>query len=178
MRFPHPGNVIEIQSYKHDGTLHRVWDETWVLYRSTNTIIGGNHRTTVTESNGEQWYTKEPAITYFSTEKWFNVIAMLRETGVHYYCNLGSPVTWDGEALKYIDYDLDIKVFPNMSYRLLDEDEYSEHKQEMNYPDQLDHILRSHVSELIEWIEKRKGPFNQQFTDKWYDAFKQHVKAR
>ena len=33
----------------------------------------------------------------------------------------------DEEALKYIDYDLDIKVYPNGKYHLLDEDEYEQH---------------------------------------------------
>lgn len=36
---------------------------------------------------------------------------MIRENGVSYYCNLASPFVLDNEALKYIDYDLDVKVF-------------------------------------------------------------------
>ena len=28
-----------------------------------------------------------------------------------YYCNMASPYYLDEEALKYIDYDLDVKVF-------------------------------------------------------------------
>ena len=36
---------------------------------------------------------------------------MIREEGVSYYCNLASPFVLDNEALKYIDYDLDVKVF-------------------------------------------------------------------
>ncbi len=44
---------------------------------------------------------------------------MIREKGVSYYCNLASPFLLDDEALKYIDYDLDIKVFPDGEKRLL-----------------------------------------------------------
>lgn len=172
MRFPHVGQTIQIQSYKHDGTLHRVWDATKVLKGDNNTIIGANDQTMVSESDGRQWRTKEPAITYFSTEEWFNIICMIRRDGIHYYCNLGSPVTWDDEALKYIDYDLDIKVFPDMSYKLLDEDEYSLHKNKMNYPKKLDNILKNHVQELIDWIQQRKGPFDKAFVDKWYTEYK------
>lgn len=36
---------------------------------------------------------------------------MIRDNGVSYYCNLASPYVMDEEALKYIDYDLDVKVF-------------------------------------------------------------------
>lgn len=172
MRFPKTGSRIEIQSYKHDGTLHRVWDETVVLHGSSEVVIGGNDKALVTESDGRQWRTREPAITYFSAKLWFNIICMIRNDGIHYYCNLGSPTTWDNEALKYIDYDLDIKVYPNMTYKLLDEDEYSLHKRRMNYPKKLDTILRHHVDELIEWIEERKGPFNPKFVDRWYRVYK------
>ena len=38
---------------------------------------------------------------------------MIRDNGVSYYCNLASPFHIDQEALKYIDYDLDVKVFTN-----------------------------------------------------------------
>jgi protein associated with RNAse G/E len=167
-----PGNKIEIQSYKHDGTLHRIWEETIILKGSSAVVIGGNDRIIVTESDGRQWRTREPAITYFSSHKWFNIICMIRADGTHYYCNLGSPFTWDEEALKYIDYDLDIKVFPDMSYRLLDEDEYSLHRRKMNYPKKLDNILRHHVDELISWIKEKQGPFQPEFVEKWYERFK------
>lgn len=172
MGFPHAGDKIEIQSYKHDGTLHRTWEETTVLKGTSSVVIGGNDRIIVTESDGRQWRTREPAIVYFSSHKWFNIICMIREDGTHYYCNLGSPFTWDSEALKYIDYDLDVKVFPDWSYKLLDEDEYSLHRRKMNYPQKLDRILRHHVDELIFWIENRQGPFQSEFVDKWYERFK------
>jgi Uncharacterized domain/protein associated with RNAses G and E len=38
---------------------------------------------------------------------------MIRDNGVSYYCNLATPYVLDKEALKYIDYDLDVKVFPD-----------------------------------------------------------------
>ena len=43
--------------------------------------------------------------------------------------------------LKYIDYDLDVKVFPDMTYTILDEDEFEEHKKEMDYPEVIDTIF-------------------------------------
>ena len=86
----------------------------------------------VTESDGRTWVTREPAICYFHAKQWFNVIGMLREDGIYYYCNISSPFALDDEAIKYIDYDLDVKVFPDMTYHILDEDEYADHKKAMN----------------------------------------------
>ncbi|WP_216830515.1 nucleoside tri-diphosphate phosphatase [Alkalihalobacterium elongatum] len=174
MDFPKTGSVIQIHSYKHNGFIHRVWEETVVLKGTSKVVIGGNDRILVKEADGRQWRTREPAICYFDANHWFNTIGMIRSDGIYYYCNLGSPFTWDEEALKYIDYDLDIKVFPDMTYKLLDEDEYEVHRKQMKYPDQLDHILERNVEELISWIHQRKGPFAPQFVEMWYERFLQY----
>jgi len=78
---------------------------------------------------------------------------------------------FDDEALKYIDYDLDIKVFPDMTYVLLDEDEYDEHRKLMGYPDVIDKILKANMEKLIDWIRQKKGPFAPDFVDRWYERF-------
>ena len=103
MKLPKEGDFITIQSYKHDGSLHRTWRDTMVLKITENAIIGVNDHTLVTESDGRRWITREPAIVYFHKKYWFNIIAMIRDNGVSYYCNLASPFHIDQEALKYID---------------------------------------------------------------------------
>jgi protein associated with RNAse G/E len=176
MGFPKEGDTIQIHSYKHNGHIHRVWNETTVLKANINCIIGGNDRTIVTESDGRTWITREPAICYFDTKHWFNIIGMIREDGIYYYCNISSPFVWDDEALKYIDYDLDVKVFPDMTYILLDEDEYECHRKDMNYPDGIDFILKDNVNKLLRWIRERKGPFSSEFIDQWYDRYLLYLK--
>lgn len=111
MKLPKEGDFITIQSYKHDKSLHRTWRDTMVLKTTDTALIGVNDHTLVTESDGRRWVTREPAIVYFHKKYWFNIIAMIRDNGVSYYCNLASPYVLDEEALKYIDYDLDVKIF-------------------------------------------------------------------
>lgn len=172
MALPVEGETIQIHSYKHNGRIHRVWQETMVLKGTKNIVIGANERTLVTESDGRTWLTREPSICYFHAEHWFNIICMLREDGVYYYCNLSSPFVFDNNAIKYIDYDLDIKVFPDMSYTLLDEDEYELHRKEMSYPDVIDKILKRNVDKLISWIQQKRGPFAPDFIDVWTNRYK------
>lgn len=173
MGVPKEGEFVTIQSYKHDGKLHRTWRDTMVLKTSEHSMIGVNDHTLVTESDGRRWVTREPAIVYFHKKYWFNVIAMIREKGVSYYCNLASPYLLDEEALKYIDYDLDIKVFPDGEKRLLDVDEYELHSKIMQYPQDIDFILKENVKILVDWINNGKGPFSQGYVDIWYDRYKQ-----
>ncbi|MDC3418202.1 DUF402 domain-containing protein [Aquibacillus salsiterrae] len=171
MAGPEPGSTIQIQSYKHNGQLHRVWESSTVLKATSNNVIGANDKTLVTESDGRTWITREPAICYFHSKYWFNVIGMLRTDGIYYYCNISSPFVYEEDSVKYIDYDLDIKVFPDMTYITLDEDEYEIHRQQMNYPKVLDRILRNNMEFLIHWIRQRKGPFSPDFVDQWYERF-------
>jgi protein associated with RNAse G/E len=127
----------------------------------------------VTESDGRRWVTREPAILYFHTKYWFNIIAMIRDKGVSYYCNLASPYVLDEEALKYIDYDLDIKVFPDGEKRLLDVDEYEAHSKQMNYPDEIDFVLKENVKILVDWINNEKGPFSDEYIKVWHERYQQ-----
>lgn len=162
---------MKIQSYKHNGKIHRIWESNVVLKGTESVVIGANDKTEVRESDGRTWITREPAICYFHADYWFNVIGMIRNDGIHYYCNLSSPFIYEQGALKYIDYDLDIKIYPDMTYDLLDEDEYEMHKNQMNYPEILDKILYKNVEQLLSWVSQKKGPFSPGFIDQWYERF-------
>ncbi|PPJ90067.1 hypothetical protein CSC87_17570, partial [Staphylococcus aureus] len=65
----------------------------------------------------------------------------------------------------------DIKVYPNGKYHLLDEDEYQQHMKQMNYPEEIDLILRRNVDILQQWIERKKGPFAPDFIKVWQERF-------
>lgn len=171
MDAPETGSDIEIQSYKHNGKIHRVWEKNHVLKATDKIVLGANDHTYVTESDGRVWTTREPAITYFHKDYWFNVISMLRPDGIHYYCNISSPFVYDHEALKYIDYDLDVKVFPDMTYKLLDEDEFAENKQAMRYPAAITPILYNQIEILLMWIKEHHGPFANGFVEAWYERY-------
>ena len=171
MKLPKEGDFITIQSYKHDGRLHRTWRDTMVLKTTENAVIGVNDHTLVTEADGRRWVTREPAIVYFHKKYWFNIIAMIRDNGISYYCNLASPYVLDQEALKSIDYDLDVKVFADGEKKLLDVDEYETHKKEMHYSPDIDYILKEHVKILVDWINNGKGPFSQSYVNIWYKRY-------
>ena len=171
MELPKKGDYVLIHSYKHDGSIHRSWEKGLVLEATKKATIVMNQHTLVNESDGRIWYTREPAICYFPHDDWFNVICMIRKTGVHYYCNIASPTLYDGEALKYIDYDLDSKVFPDEGYKILDVEEYKQHAKKMGYSEELDVILHHRLNALIDMAVKKVGIFDENFAKKWYEIF-------
>ena len=171
MQLPKVGEYVLIHSYKHNGAIHRSWEKGLVLSSDEDRTIVMNQHTLVNEADGRIWYTREPAICYFPHHEWYNVICMIRKNGVHYYCNMASPTLYDGEALKYIDYDLDLKVFPDEGYRILDQEEYKHHAALMNYGEDLDFILHKELDALIELAVNKQGVFEEQFAKKWYQVF-------
>ena len=143
------GDMLQIQCYKHDGKVHRCWDEAIVIDVKKDYVVFGNERTLVTESYGSRWRTKEPAIMFFFKDRWYNIIVQLKKSGVTYYCNIASPFIIEDDTIKYIDYDLDLRIFPTGSFKILDKQEYKYHKKKMGYSDDLDKVLRNALSELI-----------------------------
>ena len=63
------GRWISIESFKHDGSLHRFWDRGLILDNNDDYIVIATKRAKVTESNGRRWFTKEPAVTIFSKKE-------------------------------------------------------------------------------------------------------------
>ena len=162
---------VVIQSYKHNKHIHRIWKKSVVLEANNNYVVTANDRTKVIEADGRTWHSKEPAICVFFDDYWFNIIAMLKEDGIHYYCNLASPYVYDEEGIKYIDYDLDIKMYPSKRIRVLDRQEYEDHKIKMSYPKEIDDIIMHYMEMLKGKLQKNEFPFNDSEIKSYYQKY-------
>ena len=100
---------------------------------------------------------------------------MIKEDGVCFYCNIASPSLIDHDVIKYIDYDLDAKLFPNGEVRLLDEKEYAHHREFYGYDDELDAILKHTISDIVERMKKRLFPFDENLAKDYYNQFNEQI---
>ena len=166
------GDVLTIHCYKHDGKLHRTWDEATILDIKDDMLVCGNDKTMVNESDGRVHQTNEPAILFFYKDKWFNIIGQLKSQGLFYYCNIAIPYLIEDDIIKYIDYDLDLRVFPDGAFRVLDRNEYKYHSKIMHYPKELDMILKRELTELIDMKKQKKEPFLPETIEKYYEIYK------
>lgn len=158
---------VFVQSYKHDGSLHRTWSKALLIDDTPEYYVAVTDHSWVIESDNRRWLTKEPAICFYYKKRWFNVISMIRKTGIYYYCNIATPSIFDKEAIKNIDYDLDVKVFPDETYSILDENEYEYHSQIMNYPKEIMDLCESEMNSLIEMIKNKENPFNSAYINEY-----------
>lgn len=164
-------DYVYIQSFKHDGSLHRTWAMGYIIEANEKRIIAVTNQTLVSEADGRKWLTREPALCFLYPDKWYNVICMIRKAGIHYYCNLASPSLYDGEAIKNIDYDLDVKVSPSGKTILLDEDEYVEHGIQMKYSDEIKKAVHRGLDRLMVDIRLRNSPFEHHEIHELYNKY-------
>lgn len=172
------GDILKIQSYKHNGEIYRNWDETIVLENNEDYIICANNCAKVTEIDGRKWRTKEPAILFFYKDNWFNVISQFKKNGIYYYCNIASPYILEDKTIKYIDYDLDLRIFPDGSFRVLDKGEYEYHKVKLNYSMDIDKVVNYELNNLIDNYKDKIGPFDKKTLEKYYNLYTKMSKIK
>lgn len=170
------GDKIKIHCYKHNGKIHQICDEATVLYNDDDMIIVANNKAKLTEADGRSYRAKETAILFFYKKHWFNIIGQLKEHGLFYYCNIATPYLIDEDIIKYIDYDLDLRVFPDGGFKILDYNEYNYHKKIMKYPNEIQMIIKSELSNLINMKRQNEGPFAPGQVQKLYDIYKKIIK--
>ncbi len=73
------GKWFHVQSYKHDGSLHRTWDSAMIVDVTDDYIVIASTCNKVVEADGRHWYTREPAVSVFFFNDWFNFIAMFKD---------------------------------------------------------------------------------------------------
>lgn len=165
-------NWVSVQAYKHDGLLHREWSPAFLVRETEDYWILASKASLVTESDGRRWMTKEHALFILFKRRWMNVIAMMKKPGaVTYYANVASPTLLDQGILRYIDYDLDLKLFPDEAIKELDEKEFERHILTYGYPSDLTHAIRKSFYEIKTMMQHRVFPFDDKKIEEIYQIF-------
>lgn len=151
---------IIVQAYKHDGLLHREWSPAYLVNETEDYWALASKASLVTENDGRRWMTKEHAIFILYKHEWKNIICMLKDSGICFYVNVASPTIFDGSFLRYIDYDLDVKLFPDGGIKGLDEQEFERHILTYGYQEELTSAIRKSYKEIQKEMKARVFPYN------------------
>ncbi|MCK5807087.1 MAG: DUF402 domain-containing protein [Mycoplasmataceae bacterium] len=163
------GQIVNVQAYKHDGTLYRQWNGAKVLEVSKERIVLFLYKTKVAEKSGQKWTVREPMLWWMSREEFRNTTGLIRSSGTHFYTNLASPSIYEDGVVKFIDYDLDIKAYPGMRTKVVDEREFNENKESMKYPQKIiDEVLNT-TNRVLEEIQSKEGFFDEDVIDEYIE---------
>lgn len=154
------GEVI-VRACKYDGAEHRRWPARIISQDDNLLILDAeftediHHQLLGTVARGTT------SVEYYWMDRWYNIFRFLKPDGVlrSFYCNVNIPPTFDGRTLNYIDLDIDILVAPDLTYRIVDEDEFDLNARKYNYPSKIRESAYQALAELVSLIEKREFPF-------------------
>ena len=167
------GDTLVIHCYKHNGMIYESSRVAFVLDVQDDYIVLGDENVLITKQDGRAWHTNGSAIMFFYKKNWFNIIAQIKDDGTFYYCNIASPYIIENHVLKYIDYDLDLRVFNDGAFKILDRNEYNYHKKLMNYPEEINYIIKEEMTSLIEMKKASVFPFNKETIEHYSEVFKE-----
>lgn len=153
---------IRVDALKYDKTVHRSWtcrvvEEIAELY----VLIG----VFVNEVKHPLLGHIKPGTTsleYYWKNRWYNVFKFYApdNTFRYYYCNVNTPPEMRGDVLSYVDLEIDVLVQPDLSYQILDLDEFETNSRAHNYSPQIIARAQASLHEIIELIETRNFPFD------------------
>lgn len=142
-----------VHAYKKNGWLYRTWEFPLIVEDNENFVCLYINKTWVTTSEKDtnrnfHSTNLNDSLWFFFKDKWFNIIATVGKNKVNYYINLASPYIFEEDAIKYIDFDYDIKINQNGAFTILDANEFEIHKEKFNYGWKLSKIIEMELSKL------------------------------
>jgi uncharacterized protein len=103
------------------------------------------------------------SIEYYWLDRWYNVFRFCEtdRSVKKFYCNINMPPLFDGKVLTYVDLDMDVLVEPDLSFRILDVDDFEMNANRYDYPQEVQHQAKCALDELVQLIETRSFPFSE-----------------
>ena len=156
-------HLITVRAYKYDGSEHRTWSARVLRREGSLLVLEG---TFDEEIRHDVIGTIRPgtlSLEYYWLDRWYNVFRFAQPGGAlrNYYCNINSPPAFAGQALSYVDLDIDVLVEPDFSYRILDLDDFERNSSVYNYSAQTKESAKRALDEVVGLIEARAFPFSE-----------------
>jgi protein associated with RNAse G/E len=159
---------ITVRSLKHGGRPHRTWRarletragslivlDAFFAEEVRHPILGIIEAGTLSKE-------------FFWTDRWYSVFRFGAPAGggiLNFYCNVNTPARLEGGTLSFTDLDIDVLVRPDLSFSILDEDEFERHAEIYSYPSQYRVRAREALGEIVSLVEGRQFPFNFNSSD-------------
>lgn len=165
MTEPTVGSVVTIRKLKYQS------GDLWMMWQWEDTVW---------HNSGEFWMAFEApgtpfwrpdkvflgtdyAILYFYPSQPYYFYELYEPLPPHkfrgWYCNINLPPEPTDDGYSFVDIDLDIWLYPDLHYEVLDQEEYRENAVRHNYPAAYKQIAEQTLEDLRERIARREFPF-------------------
>ncbi len=154
------GQIVTINSRKFDRSIRRSWTAQLVARELDLLIFEGVFDRDV--DHPDLGFIKGGTISreYYWLDQWYNIFRFHEPEGTlrNYYCNVNMPPVISGNTLDYVDLDIDVVVWPDGRYEVLDEAEFERNALQFEYPNAVRRKASAAVGELIALIDSDDLP--------------------
>jgi protein associated with RNAse G/E len=157
------GEEITVRSLKHGGRAHRTWSAHIETHEGSLIVLDAFFAEEVRHPILGIIEAGTLSREFFWTDRWYSIFRFGAPAGgglLNFYCNVNTPARLEAGSLYFTDLDVDVLVKPDLSYSVLDEDEFERHAELYSYPPEYRVRAREALDQLVSLIEGRQFPFN------------------
>jgi uncharacterized protein len=152
--------MITVNSRKLDGTIRRSWNCELVEDLGSLMTFVGKFDEDVRHPDLGHIKKGTVSYEYYWRDRWYSIFRFHEPSGSlrNFYCNINMPPRFENGVLDYIDLDIDVVVWPDFSYVILDRDDFEQNASLLNYSSEVKEKVEATLNELLELIESRYLP--------------------
>ncbi|CAN5386464.1 DUF402 domain-containing protein [soil metagenome] len=149
-----PSQQITVNSRKYDKTIRRSWKCELVECRGQSLVFRGVFASDIEHPDLGLIKCGTISLEYYWLDRWYSIFRFDEPDGAfrNYYCNINMPPIFADGVLDYVDLDVDIVVWPDQSYQVLDLDEFEQNADLFGYPDEIRTKVTKTLIELKDLI--------------------------
>lgn len=159
---PKREKIVTINSRKFDGKIHRSWKARWIKKKGSLLVFVGEFEEEVKHSNLGLIRRGTLSYEYYWLNRFYNVFRFHEpdDSLRNFYCNINLPPTFENYVLDYVDLDIDVLVWQDFSFEILDLDDFAENSKKYGYSKELIQKVEENLKGVLDLIENKKFPFN------------------
>jgi len=157
--------VITINSRKYDGSIHKSWNAKLLSKNDSLLTFLGKFEKKIKHQHLGVIGRGTISYEFYWLNCWYNIFRFHEPDGKlrNFYCNINLPLNFNGKVLDYVDLDIDILVWKDFSYQVLDFEEFEANAERFSYSDKLRKKVKKTQKKLLSLIENRTFPFDYKF---------------
>lgn len=151
---------ITVNSRKYDLAIRRTWHCELIDQSDPLIVLAGEFDRDVEHPGLGAIKRGTISYEYFWFDRWYNIFRFHEAGGAlrNFYCNVAMPPTFENDTLDYVDLDIDILVWPDGRYEVVDRDDFEQNALKYSYPDDVRQRAEKSVDEMLAMIGRGELP--------------------
>lgn len=157
-----PVDNVRINSLNYDGSLKRGWPCRFIGQSGSMLEFLGRFTNEISHPELGLIAAGTISYEYYWLDKNYNIFRFHEPDGRlrNWYCNINLPPKFENDVLDYVDLDVDVIVWPDMSYKVVDLEDFERNAVRFDYPPEITDIMNDARTTLESMIASRDFPFD------------------